>query len=121
MWGKGVVLKESGYNYGLADLHAADDGSVIVSWIRDHGFGSNRYIYANKLSAQGQLLWGKKHVKVFDNGSLQFGNFPYFVPDGNGWRRVRLVHQQPVSTMLCAAYSRQWQRGLSPQRLGSLN
>ena len=84
LWGKGVVLKESGYNYGLADLHAADNGSVIVSWIRDHGFGSDRYIYANKLSAQGQLLWGKKHIKVFDNGSLQFGNFPYFVPDGTG-------------------------------------
>jgi hypothetical protein len=84
LWGKGIVLSESGYNYGLSDLHAADEGSVIVSWIRDRGFGSDRYIYANKLSARGQLLWGKGHVKVFDNGSLQFGAFPYFVPDGNG-------------------------------------
>ncbi len=84
LWGKGVVLSESGYDYGLADLHAADNGSVIVSWIREQGFGSNRYIYANKLSAQGKLLWGKGHVKVFDNGSLQFGAFPYFVPDGTG-------------------------------------
>jgi len=84
LWGKGVVLSESGYNYGLADLHAADNGSVIVSWIREQGFGSNRYIYANKLSAKGKLLWGKGHVKVFDNGSLQFGAFPYFVPDGSG-------------------------------------
>lgn len=84
LWGKGIVLKESGYDYGLADLHAADNGSVIVSWIREQGFGSNRYIYANKLSAQGKLLWGKGHVKVFDNGSLQFGAFPYFLPDGSG-------------------------------------
>ena len=84
LWGKGVVLSESGYDYGLADLHAAEDGSVIVSWIREQGFGSNRYIYANKLSAKGKLLWGKAHVKVFDNGSLQFGAFPYFVPDGSG-------------------------------------
>ena len=84
LWGKGVVLSESGYNYGLADLHAADNGSVVVSWVREQGFGSNRYIYANKLSAQGKVLWGKKHVKVFDNGSLQFGAFPYFVPDGSG-------------------------------------
>ena len=84
LWGKGVVLSESGYDYGLADLHAADNGSVIVSWIREQGFGSNRYIYANKLSAKGKLLWGKGHVKVFDNGSLQFGAFPYFVPDGSG-------------------------------------
>jgi len=84
LWGNGIVLSESGYNYGLADLHAADNGSVIVSWTRDSGFGTNRYLYANKLSAKGRLLWGKGHVKVFDNGSLQFGEFPYFVPDGNG-------------------------------------
>jgi len=83
-WGSGVVLGESGFNYGLSDLHAADDGSVIVSWVRDQGFGSNRYLYANKISSAGKLLWGKSHVKVFDGGSLQFGSFPYFVPDGNG-------------------------------------
>ncbi len=83
-WGKGIVFKESGYEYSLSDLHAADNGSVIVSWIRGKGFGTARHIYANKLSAKGQLLWGKKHVIVFDNGSLQFGTFPYFLPDGEG-------------------------------------
>ena len=80
----GVTLQESGFNYSLADLHAADDGSVIVSWVRNHGFGSNNYLYANKISATGQLLWGSGHVKVFDGGSLQFGEFPYFIPDGSG-------------------------------------
>ena len=80
----GVMLQESGFNYLLADLHAADDGSVIVSWVRNHGFGSNNFLYANKISATGQLLWGSGHVKVFDGGSLQFGEFPYFVPDGSG-------------------------------------
>ena len=80
----GVTLQESGYNYSLADLHAADNGSVIVSWVRNKGFGSNNYLYANKISAGGQLLWGSGHVKVYDGGSLQFGEFPYFVPDGSG-------------------------------------
>jgi hypothetical protein len=84
LWGKGIVLSESGYNYSVADLHASDNGSVIVSWTRDQGFRTARGIYANKLSAHGQLLWGKGHVKVLDNGSLQLGAFPYFVPDGNG-------------------------------------
>ena len=28
-WGKGVVLGETGFDYSLADLHAADNGSVI--------------------------------------------------------------------------------------------
>jgi hypothetical protein len=83
LWGKGIVFHEASYNYGLADLHAADNGSVIVSWIREQGFGSNRYIYANKLSSTGTLLWGK-HVKVFDGGSLQFGSFPGFSTDGSG-------------------------------------
>jgi len=83
-WGKGVVLSESNYSYLLADLHSADDGSVIVSWVRNQGFGSDNYLYANKLSSKGKLLWGKSHVKVYDGGSLQFGEFPYFVTDGKG-------------------------------------
>jgi hypothetical protein len=84
LWGTGVVLSESGYNYELADLHAADNGSVIVSWVRNHGFGSDNQLRANKISAAGKLLWGAKNVTIFDTGSLQFGNFPYFVPDGKG-------------------------------------
>jgi hypothetical protein len=83
-WGKGVVLKESGINYFLADLHAADNGSVIVSWVRSQGFSGDKQLRANKISASGQLLWGKKHVAIFDTGSLQFGAFPYFAPDGKG-------------------------------------
>jgi hypothetical protein len=83
-WGKGVALEESGANYWLADLHAADNGSVIVSWVRNQGFGSDSQLRANKISSTGKRLWGKKNVVIFDTGSLQFGNFPYFVPDGNG-------------------------------------
>lgn len=80
----GVVLSETGSNYQIADLHASDNGSVIVSFSRDRGFRTNRYLYANKLSASGQLLWGAGHVKVWDGGSLQLGNYPPFIPDGNG-------------------------------------
>src|SRR5580700_3180079 len=83
-WGKGVVLSEAGLSYSLADLHAADNGSVIISWVRNQGFGKDNQLRANKLSATGKLLWGAKHVAIFDTGSLQFGNFPYFVPDGKG-------------------------------------
>ena len=84
LWGAGVVLSEGGYNYSVADLHAADNGSVILSWVRDKGFGSNRQLRANKFSATGTPLWGTQPLAIFDQGSLQFGNFPYFVPDGNG-------------------------------------
>ena len=33
-WGSGVVFTETKYNYTLADMRAADNGSVIVSWAR---------------------------------------------------------------------------------------
>ena len=84
LWRNPIVLREKGYNYMLADLHAADNGSVIVSWTRDSGFYSNHQLRANKLSSTGKRLWGKNNVVIFDQGSLQFGEFPYFVPDGSG-------------------------------------
>jgi len=84
VWSKPVVLHESGHNYMLADLHAADNGSVIVSWTRDSGFYSDHQLRANKLSSSGKKLWGKNNVVIFDTGSLQFGEFPYFILDGSG-------------------------------------
>jgi hypothetical protein len=83
-WGDGVVLGEAGLDFTLADMHAADNGSVIVSWVSNSGFGSNSQLRANKISAAGKKLWGSANVSIFDVGSLQFGNFPYFVYDGKG-------------------------------------
>lgn len=80
----GIIIGEPGFNYALADMHASDNGSVILSWIRYKGFFGNKELYADKISAGHQLLWGPGHVKVFDGGSLQFGEFPYFLSDGNG-------------------------------------
>jgi len=74
-WGAGVVFSESEYDYSLADLHAADNGSVIISWVRDKGFGSDAILVANKISTSGTLLWGASNLDIFTNGSLQFGNF----------------------------------------------
>ncbi len=84
VWRQPVVFHESGYQYFLADLHAADNGSVIVSWVRENGFFSDKQLRANKVSAKGKKLWGKSNVAIFDQGSLQFGNFPYFILDGSG-------------------------------------
>jgi len=80
----GMILSENKADYMVSDLHASDNGSVIVSFSRDTGFRSSRYLYANKISASGQLLWGAGHVKVFNTGSLQLGNYPAFVTDGAG-------------------------------------
>ncbi len=84
LWGSGIVFSENGFNYTLADLRAADNGSVIVSWVRGGSFGSNMQLRANKVSTSGSILWGSANADIFDVGSLQFGNFPYFTYDGNG-------------------------------------
>lgn len=78
------ILAEPNFSYALADLQATADGSVIVSFVRSRGFSGARHLYANKISPTGLLLWGPAHVKVFDGGSLQQGNFPSFVADGSG-------------------------------------
>ena len=78
------ILAEPNFTYVLADLQAAADGSVIVSFVRSRGFSGDKHLYANKISSSGQLLWGPAHVKVFEAGSLQQGNFPRFVADGSG-------------------------------------
>jgi hypothetical protein len=84
LWGKGVVLTQSGASFVLSDLHASENGSVIVSWVSGTGFGSPQILLATKLSKNHVPLWGTTPVHVFDGGSLQFGEFPYFIPDGSG-------------------------------------
>jgi len=83
-WTSPVLLTEPGFSYFLSDLQASDKGSVIVSWVRASGFAGDKQLRANKISANGFLLWGKRNVTIFDQGSLQFGAFPSFLPDGSG-------------------------------------
>jgi len=84
VWPQPVIFRETGFQYFLSDLHAAENGSVIISLVKEAGFFGDHQLRANKLSADGTKLWGKNNVVVFDQGSLQFGNFPYFVLDGAG-------------------------------------
>ena len=41
-------------------------------------------------------MWGSGHVKVYDGGSLQFGEFPYFSADGSGGAVFRGIPQRPA-------------------------
>ena len=83
LWGSGVVLSDPKASYFVADLHATENGSVIVSWVRSAGFGSPQTLLATKISSTGAPAWAAP-ANVFDGGSLQFGEFPYFIPDGSG-------------------------------------
>jgi hypothetical protein len=83
-WPAPVFLTVSGAGLTLADIQPGDGTSVIVSMVRATGFAGAKTLRAQKVDANGSLLWGLGHVMVFSSGSLQFGNFPTFVSDGAG-------------------------------------
>jgi hypothetical protein len=78
-----VLNDAGGDSINLASMHRSDNGSVIVSWVQFGFFLGPKHLYAQKIAADGSEAWGSR-VAVFDGGSLQFGNFPEFVPDGSG-------------------------------------
>ncbi|MBZ0268932.1 hypothetical protein K8I85_12300, partial [bacterium] len=84
-WGPGGLTFTPGAgSYSPSDLHAHGSDAVMAFVYQTGGFGSPRHLYAQKFDSTGALQWGATHVKVFDGGSLQFGNFPGFEPDGAG-------------------------------------
>jgi hypothetical protein len=84
LWGAGVTLSPSYAEFFVADLKASDAGSAIVSWVHSDFPTATNHLWAQKLAADGALLWGAGHVPVFDSGSLQMGNSPPFSSDGAG-------------------------------------
>jgi hypothetical protein len=86
VWGSPLTLSDaSGGVFWLGDLHASLDGSVIVALRRDGpNYWDPKHIWAQRLSADGDPMWGETPLVVFDGGSIQFGNFPSFDPDGAG-------------------------------------
>lgn len=87
-WPTVITLTPGAGSFGVADLHASDAGSSILSFIHPTGgFGSPIELQAQKFdSATGTPSWSPAPVLVLDSagGSLQFGNFPTFVTDGAG-------------------------------------
>lgn len=79
-WPAEVTLTAGGGDtFSASDLHASDDGGVIVSMVKGF-FGAT--LHTAKLAADGSVLWGP--AAVFDGGALQIANFPQFVSDDNG-------------------------------------
>jgi len=86
LWDEPVTLDDpDGGIFWMNDLHGADDGSVILSMRRDGPmYWDPKHIWAQKFDPDGKPLWGSTPLVVFDGGSIQFGNFPGFIPDGLG-------------------------------------
>lgn len=83
-WPGDVVLTPPGGSYSVADLHAFGNRVILSAVHQTGGFGSPRRLITQSYDSAGAPLWGAAPVPVFDTGSLQFGNFPAFAPDGSG-------------------------------------
>jgi|CXWL01.1.fsa_nt_gi hypothetical protein len=83
LWGAGIAITPVSGSFLIADLKPGDAGTAIVSFVPN----PNRHLWAQKLdSADGAPMWGASPLPVYDQagGTLQFGNFPEFLPDGAG-------------------------------------
>ncbi|HEX5500441.1 MAG TPA: hypothetical protein VFX03_14480 [Thermomicrobiales bacterium] len=82
LWDPEVVISDpNGNGLTLSDLHGAEAGSAIFSYVSASGFSGPKHLLAQKLDPSGASEWT---TAVYDGGSLQFGNFPTFIPDGTG-------------------------------------
>jgi hypothetical protein len=80
-WGDITISDPGGASLTVSDLHESTDGTVIFSYVSATGFSGPKHLLAQKLDTSGASLWT---TAVYDGGSLQFGNFPTFIPDGAG-------------------------------------
>ncbi len=77
------VFSETNRESGFPDVIAAENGNVIVSWIRDiETFSSPRHIYARKFDANAAGVWPAA-VVVYDQ-SVPIAHSPVLVADGSG-------------------------------------
>ena len=85
LWGNGLSISADGGFVFNADLHPGLNGSVIASWVRQGpNFWDPKHLWAQKFDADGNEQWGHEPLQVYNDGSLQFGYQPLFVPDGLG-------------------------------------
>ncbi len=79
-----ITLSEVSNTQMAADIQPSIDGAVIVSCVRYTTFNGAKILRAHRVNADGTKPWASIGVSVFTTGSLQFGNFPSFIPDGAG-------------------------------------
>lgn len=72
----------------LSDIRASDgydETGVFNILVQSFGLPTvPRQLFAQKIDANGQNIWSGNLLQIFNNGSLQFGNFPDFISDGFG-------------------------------------
>jgi len=107
VWGPLVYTDAPGTaNLSLCDLHAADAsdadkgdlGGAIVMWVRQQGAVGARRLFARSIDNEGNTRWDSG--EIFTVGSLQFGNFPPFLPDGDGGFVVAWYTSSPLQSFV---------------------
>jgi hypothetical protein len=83
-WAAAATVSDGTATTILSDLQPGDGDSVIASVVRYTTFTGAKTLQAQKFSGAGTAQWTSTNVRVFTTGSLQFGNFPSFIPDGAG-------------------------------------
>jgi len=78
------VVVSAGEDPGFVQIVAAENGNVILSWLRNiRSFSSPRYIRARKYSPTGSPVWAA-NVEVFNAFPVPIGYFPIMLADGVG-------------------------------------
>ena len=83
-WGSGVTLTPSAGAYFPADVQPSGTGAIVSMVHQTGGFTSPKHLLAQRFDGAGAPQWGTSPLAIFNGGSLQFGNFPDFLPDGAG-------------------------------------
>ena len=67
----------------VSDMKPSLDGSVILSAVQYLTFTGTKRLKVQRLLSDGTFAW-PSIVSAMTSNSLQFGNFPNFISDGNG-------------------------------------
>jgi hypothetical protein len=79
-----TIVREKGEAPAFPDIVAADDGSVIVSWLTDNLLESDsKFLSAQKFGPDGGKVWNRP-VSVFDACSMPVAYKPDIMADGVG-------------------------------------
>ncbi len=109
----GEVVIDAGGTTAVSDVKPAPGGGVVASFVHYLTFQGAKRLKAQRLSAGGASLWGSAPVDVFSSGSLQFGAYPEFIPDGQGGGVFSWYESSPLMSRI------QWMTASGGQRWGS--
>jgi len=78
-----IMTDPDGGFYLISDIQPSLNGDAIASFVQYLSFSGNKRIKAQRIQSDGSLAWSTQ-TDVMTSNSLQYGNYPDFIPDGAG-------------------------------------